>query len=226
MPEQLSFDLSVRPALGREDFFVSTANANALAMLDAREVWPNGKLLLTGPAGAGKTHLAHVWASEAGATVLPAGALLGLDIDASVDGPFCVEDVHLIAGDREAETQLFHVHNLALARGHALLLTARAAPARWGMVLPDLVSRLQGTTLVQIEAPDDALLGALYSKLFADRQLSPQPDVIPYLATNAPRSFDAAAEIVEDLDKAALSLGRRLTRDLARGVLARRTEAS
>jgi len=52
---QLAFDLPARTALGREDFFVSPANAQAVAMIDGWRDWPARKLVLCGPRGAGKT---------------------------------------------------------------------------------------------------------------------------------------------------------------------------
>ncbi|MGX9355537.1 chromosomal replication initiator DnaA [Roseobacteraceae bacterium S113] len=226
MAEQLSFDLSARPALGREAFFVSEANAVAVAMMDSWRDWPNGKLLLTGDHGAGKTHLAHVWAEDSGAAILPAVDLVQMPVEELARAAICVEDVDQIAGDDPAETQLFHLHNLALAEARPLLMTATGAPESWGIALPDLKSRLQGTSLVRIETPDEALLGALYMKLFSDRQLSPLPDVVPFLARNAPRRFELAGQIVEDMDKAALQDRKRLTRDLARRILAQHTNGA
>ncbi|KNX41442.1 DnaA regulatory inactivator Hda [Roseovarius tolerans] len=219
MAQQLSFDLPVRPALGREDFFVSPANAEAVAMIEGWQGWPSRKLILAGPAGAGKTHLTHVWAALSGAQMIAAQDLPDADIPTLAQGPIAVEDGHLIAGDRAAEDALFHLHNLTLADGHALLVTARTAPHLWGLTLPDLASRMQGTLLTELRAPDDALLSAVLMKLFADRQLSPSPDTIPYLARRIERSFDAARETVEALDRAALAQGRAITRSLAARVL-------
>lgn len=224
MARQLNFDLPVRRALGRDAFFVSDANATALAMIDGWRGWAGGKLLLSGPSGAGKTHLAHVWAGESGARILPAAALAEPEIDALAAGPLCIEDVHVVAGDRPRETALFHLHNLALARGHALLFTARGAPGRWGLCLPDLASRLQGTPVATILPPDEDLLAALFAKLFEDRQLSPLPDVVPYLARHAPRDFAVAREIVERMDATALAERRELSRELARRALNGQTE--
>lgn len=219
MAEQLHFDLSARPALGREAYFVSDANAVAVAMIDDWRNWPAGKLLLTGGFGAGKTHLAHVWAAECGARIVAASSLATADVAQLATGPICVEDIHEIAADAAAQEAAFHLHNLALAEGQPLLLTAQGAPGSWGLTLPDLASRLQGTTLVSIETPDTDLMGALFIKLFSDRQLSPHPDVVPYLARHAPRAFDLAGQIVEDIDRAALRDGREITRDLARSIL-------
>ena len=102
------------------------------------------------------------------------------------------------------------------------MMTGQGSPAQWRLALPDLASRLQGTSAARIERPDEALLGALFTKLFADRQINPGPEVIPYLARFSPRSFDAARTIVDDIDRAALSRGAKLTRKLAQLVLAER----
>jgi len=89
MTDQLTLDLPVKPALGRADFFVSEANRAAVALLEGWREWPDGKLLIHGPAGAGKSHLAQVFAA--------------------------VENADRIAGDGARETLLFHLHNMAHA---------------------------------------------------------------------------------------------------------------
>lgn len=218
MSEQLSFDLPARAALGREDYFVSSANALAVALIDALHNWPNQKLILTGPKGAGKTHLASVWAQQSGARIIAARDVADADIPALATGPIAVEDIDVIADDHRAQTALFHLHNLAAAEGQPLLMTARAAPQRVPYTLPDLASRLQAAQIAEIGAPDDALLSALLMKLFADRQINPAPDVIPYLAKRIDRSFAAAQDVVSRLDRASLDRGKSLTRAFAASV--------
>lgn len=219
MARQLSFDLPVRPALGRDDFFVSRANATAVAMIEGWRTWPARKLVLVGPRGAGKTHLAHVWAAQSGARIIPARDVAAADIPALAEGPVAVEDCDAIAGNRTAEDALFHLHNLALAEGQSLLFTAIAAPNHWHLALPDLASRMQGTPMVQIAAPDDELLLAVMMKLFADRQLSPAPPTLTYLVRRIDRSFAAASDIVARLDAAALEQRRPINTGLARDLL-------
>lgn len=221
MPKQLSFDLPSRPALGRNDFFVSPANAMAVATVDSWRSWPNGKLVLTGPAGAGKTHLASVWASDTQAQVLDAADLAQADILSFARGPLVVEDVDKIAGDVAAEHALFHVHNLMREVKQPLLLTGSSAPSLWPLLLPDLASRMQGTTVIALDQPDDALLTAVVTKLFADRQLNPTPAATAYLTTRIDRSFEAAGRIVAAIDREALSERRRITRKFAAKVLER-----
>ncbi|MCB4379175.1 chromosomal replication initiator DnaA, partial [Synechococcus sp. MU1644] len=85
--------------------------------------------------------------------------------------------------------------------------------------LPDLQSRVDAAGHAALDAPDDSLLGAVLAKLFSDRQLTPRPDVIPYLVTHMERSFAAARQIVADLDTASLAQKKPVTRNLAAACL-------
>jgi chromosomal replication initiation ATPase DnaA len=220
MPEQLPLPLPWRPALGRGDFFVAPSNAVALAQIDAWRGWPGGKLALTGPEGAGKTHLAHVWAADSGATLIAGAALAAADLPAlAAGGAVAVDDAAAVSGDRAAETALFHLHNLLAAAGGRLLVTGREPPARWPIALPDLASRLAAAGIARLDLPDDALITAVLAKLFADRQLAVAPALVPWLAQRCERSLAAAGRLVAQLDAAALASGRPITRALAQPFL-------
>ena len=215
IPAQLAFDLAHRPALGREAFFVAASNAMALAAIEDWRGWSGGRMLLVGPGGSGKTHLAHVFAAACrGAVVVSAKALADVPGLAALPG-VAVEDAELIAGDRDAETALFHLHNLMLAEGGRLLVTAATPPRDWGLTLPDLHSRMQAAPLVRVEAPCDALLAAVLVKLFADRQIDVTPPLIRWLVPRIERSFAGAGAAVARLDAAALAQGQPVTRKLA-----------
>lgn len=219
MAEQLGLDLPSVPALGRADFLVAPSNAQAFALIDGWQHWPGGKLLLCGPAGAGKTHLAHVFAAATGARIVPALGFDPEDIPGLAHGPVVVEDFPRAAGHREAETALFHLHNLCLAEGQPLLLTGRGRPADWPLDIPDLASRIVATPATHLAAPDDTLLAAVLAKLFADRQFTPAPDLIAYLLCRMDRSFEGARDLVSRLDAASLAEKRPITRALAARVL-------
>ncbi len=218
-PRQLPLDLRIRPALGREAFFVAPCNADAVALIDAWRGWPGRKLVLAGPPGAGKTHLAHVWAAAAGARMVAAAGLTEAGLPALARGPIAVEGADAVAGDPAAERTLFHLHNLSATEGGTLLLTADTPPATWPLVLPDLRSRLEAAPLARIAPPDDRTLRAVLVKLFADRQLSPSPAVIDVLAQRMDRSFAGARELVARLDAAALAERSAVTRPLALRIL-------
>jgi chromosomal replication initiation ATPase DnaA len=206
MARQLVLDLPFRAAMGRADFFVSAANAAAVAGLDGWRGWPGGKVLLTGPAGSGKTHLAHVFAAQAGARILAAADLPGHDPATLAEAPaLAIEDAERIAGDPAAEEALFHLHNAAAGRGTPLLLTARTPPARWGLGLPDLASRMQQAGLLALSPPDDALMGAVLVKLAADRQLALSPALVAYVLPRIDRSLAVVQAVVAALDAEALA---------------------
>jgi chromosomal replication initiation ATPase DnaA len=222
MSEQLAFDLPLRPALGRENFFVSPSNALALAIVDGWENWPSGKLVLVGPDGAGKTHLARMWADEHDAVIIKARDLPGAVIDALAACRFVVvEDADLLCDPdcgfsaQAAQDALFHLHNLTLAEGGCLLLTASSPPSRWPLTLPDLRSRMEATTVAQLESPDDTLLSAMLLKLFTDRQLAVTPGLITYIVRRMTRSHAAACDLVAALDALALSQGKPVSQTMA-----------
>ena len=219
MAEQLGFDLPVRTALGRDDFLVAPSNAVALSMVEAWRNWTPPKLVLSGPEGAGKTHLTHVWATDSGARIIAARDLDHTTVDALFDRAVAVEDVDQIAHDLDRQTAVFHLHNALQAAGLPLLMTGHAAPNLWRMSLPDLQSRVDAAGLAALDAPDDSLLGAVLAKLFTDRQLTPRPDVIPYLVTHMERSFAAARRIVATLDATSLARKKPITRALAASCL-------
>ena len=219
MAQQLGLNLPARTARGRDSFFAAPSNHMALAMIDSWTGWAQGKLVLTGPPGSGKTHLAHVWADLTGASVVQACDLKLDALPVLATGPLVVEDISDIASDHAAEETLFHLHNLMLAEGHPLLMTGTGPVTAWPVQLPDLKSRLQGTTAVALDPPDDMLLQALMVKLLADRQLTPKPTLVPYLMGRIERSFAAAIRIIEQLDTASIAGKRPITRALAAQVL-------
>jgi chromosomal replication initiation ATPase DnaA len=207
--------------MGRADFIESAANADTAATVCDPARWPEGRLALVGPAGAGKTHLVHALMAETGAARVPARDLDEAAVPALVAaGPVAVEDVDGDGGlGLAAEKALFHLLNLARAEGAPVVLTGRAAPARWPVALPDLASRLAAIAPVSLAPPDDALLTALIAKLLADRQLTHEAGLPAYLARRIERSCAAALDVVERLDRASYVERRNLTRRLAAAVL-------
>lgn len=210
---QLAFELSHIPALGSEDFFVSGSNEQAVKLIETWPQWAGPIAVIAGPEGSGKTHLANVWRARSGAQAFPASQLRSAVETALSDSQAIVlEDIDRAAID---EDLAFHLLNLARERGFNILITARSLPGVWTILLPDLRSRLRSAALVKIDEPDEALLGAVLVKLFADRQISVEPGVIGYLLRRMDRSMAAAQKLVDGLDRAAFAEQRRVTRQLA-----------
>ena len=75
MTGQLTFDLPLVQGWQRDAFLVTPATSAALAAVDNWKTWAGGRLLLIGPHGSGKTHLAHILADMAQALWVDAAAL-------------------------------------------------------------------------------------------------------------------------------------------------------
>jgi chromosomal replication initiation ATPase DnaA len=216
-PRQLAFALPHAESLSRDDFLEGPANTAALALIDAWPDWPNRIMLLVGPEGSGKSHLAAIWAEQAGARSTAAHALTAAEVPGALaTGALVIEDLNPSSYDERA---LFHLMNLAREDQAFVLMTARLSPSASSIDLRDLRSRLRAVPVITLTPPDDSLFRALLVKFCADRQLSIDESVVNYLATRIERSFAAARKAVERLDAEALRLGRPVTRALAAELL-------
>jgi chromosomal replication initiation ATPase DnaA len=212
-PRQLAFTLPHAESLTRDNFLEGPANAAGLALIDAWPEWPGRTMLLVGPEGSGKSHLAAMWAENAGARSTTAHALSAADVPAALaTGALVVEDLKPGAFDERA---LFHLLNLAREDQAYVLITARVPPSAFESELRDLRSRLRALPAVSLLEPDEQLFRALIVKFCADRQLAVDEALIGYLATRIERSYISVRQAVELLDREGLRLGRPVTRALA-----------
>jgi chromosomal replication initiation ATPase DnaA len=218
-PRQLTLDLAHRSALDREDFLISESNAAAVELIDAAQMWPHRALLLTGPQGSGKSHLANVFRLTHSSDLIEAAALsedaIGL-MEAA--GALVVENIDRGSVD---ERVLFHLLNMGRQGRGLVLMTSRVAPGQLAFTLPDLRSRVRGLPVAQIETPDDFLLQAVLVKLFADRQLAVEPAVVRFLTMRMERSMQAANAVVGEIDRLALAMRRKVSKQLAQTALDR-----
>ena len=213
----MPLDLALRPKLSRDDVVTGKSNRAAVEIIDLWPAWPSPIAVLAGPNGSGKTHLARAWAAKSNALALQADKLASIPIPEASSQAFLIEDIGEAALD---ETALFHLANSVRQHGGSLLLTSKLRPLSWNVTLPDLKSRLQSATVVEIAEPDDSLLLAVLAKLFADRQVIVEANVSDYLVTRMERSFSEAVRIVAQLDTLALEKKARITRSLAASIFA------
>jgi chromosomal replication initiation ATPase DnaA len=212
-PHQLALDLPVDVRHGVEDFLVGPSNEAAYGLVESWPAWPDAFAGIIGPEGAGKTHLAAIWAEAAHAWTVAASALTAAEVPHLVsNGALVIEDCDRGPLD---EAAFFHLMNAIKARGGHLLMTAGHAPDHWGLATPDLRSRLRLAPQAEIAPPDDMLLKAVLVKLFLDRQLIVDMSVVETLSMRMERSFAAARQLVDALDKQALERGKRVTRAMA-----------
>jgi chromosomal replication initiation ATPase DnaA len=216
-PRQLAFALPHAESFTRDNFLEGPANAAGLALVDSWPDWPNRIMQLVGPEGAGKSHLAAIWAEQAGARSTSAHALTAAAVPGALaTGALVVDDLKSSDVDERA---LFHLLNLAREEGASILITSRVPPSALQIELHDLRSRLRAIPTVLLLPPDDQLFRALIVKFCTDRQLGVDESVVSYLTTRIERSYAAVRKVVELLDAEALRLGRPVTRALAAELL-------
>ena len=216
-PRQLAFALPHAESLTRDNFLEGPANAAGLALIDGWPEWPNRLMVLAGPEGSGKSHLAAIWTEQAGARSTAAHALTPANVPGALaTGALVVEDLRSQDFDERA---LFHLLNLAREDQAYVLITAREPPSALPVELRDLRSRLRAVPAVSLLPPDDRLFRALIVKFCADRQLAIDEALVSYLTTRIERSYAAVRQAVELLDREALRLGRPVTRALAAELL-------
>jgi chromosomal replication initiation ATPase DnaA len=216
-PRQLNLALGYRESFDRADFLPGRGNETAFALVDRWPDWPARVMALTGPEGAGKSHLAAIWAKAAAGDVIAGAAIDAPSVPQALSrGALVIEDADRGGIDEPA---LFHLLNLAKEQSAFVLITARQAPSGWPVALPDLASRLRALPVVTLDPPDDALLSAVLVKLFADRQLAVDERLIDFLVHRIERSFAAARAAVAELDQEAMRLKRPVNRALAAEIL-------
>ncbi|OCJ18249.1 hypothetical protein A6U87_04970 [Rhizobium sp. AC44/96] len=213
--EQLPLAFSHDAATGRDDLLISERLAAAVSIVDAWPQWPSPVVILAGPVGSGKTHLANIWKEHSGAVSIHPKVGANAAVEAA-SNPVLFEDVDRVGFD---DTELFHVINSVRENGNSLLMTSRLWPMSWPVELADLRSRLKAATVVEIGEPDEDLLSQVIVKLFSDRQLYIDDKLVLYIVARMERSLNAAQTIVERLDRLALSRGTKITRSLAAEVL-------
>ncbi|MFO0456035.1 MAG: hypothetical protein ACK5ZH_00495, partial [Alphaproteobacteria bacterium] len=177
---QLPMKFTLPVSYAAADFILGDANRSAATILDDLSRWPEPVLALVGPSGAGKTHLLH-WLMERHQGVLLDAASIGSPPPA----PFwALDDIAQFKG----EEALVRLMNDCRAGAGKLLLAASEQPSRLVTRLPDLHSRLSAVITLTLAPPDEAMLAALLTKHFTDRQLRVAPEVIAYLVARMERS--------------------------------------
>ncbi len=213
--EQLPLAFGHEARSTRDDLLIGAPLEAAVSMIDRWPDWPSPVVILAGPPGSGKSHLASIWKQEAHAEAITPKA--GSNVSQiAAHQPVLFEDADRVPFD---DAELFHTINAVRQNGTTLLMTARSWPSLWPVTLSDLKSRLKAATMVEIGEPDDELLAQVLVKLFSDRQLFADDRLVSYLAARMERSMAAASQIVDRLDRLALARGVKISRSLAAEVL-------
>lgn len=192
---------STPPRLTREAFVVSASNDGALKALDAWRLSNESLLVICGPKGAGKTHLAGILARD-------------------FPGVAIVDD----ASDAHTPAELFRLIEKAREEGGRIAIAGRGDPKDWAAGFDDLKTRLNAAVRITLVEPDEALLRAVIVKVFNDRQLRAPETIADYAAPRLPKTFAAAQAFVAALDALSIEKGQPIGLKLAREAVANLSE--
>jgi chromosomal replication initiation ATPase DnaA len=218
---QLPLELGHNVSLAEADFVVGEGNRMAYAHIAAFPNWSGPLTLIVGPAKAGKSHLARIFADRTGARTPAPDALEGLARDGGT-APLVLEDVDRPGYD---EAALFHLLNQSMRDGRPLLMTAQEPVAHWPYQTEDLRSRARLAAQFAVAAADDIQLSQMFAKLYSDRQVTVEPKVVAYLIARMERSPEEAVALADLTDRLALARGTAITRAVAAEALAQRGTA-
>lgn len=205
---QLPLHLPVEAGSNHADFVVTGSNARVTEFLWSWPQWQGTLVILVGPVGSGKSHLAKIWASQSSAVLINASDLVDSQPVDLGRHNVIIENVGAspVSGAPPLdEVKLFHLINTLREHNKSALFLSRQWPQAWGLQLADLSSRLRTATVQELPEPDDELLRSVLMKLFSDRQLSVDVAVINYLALRMERSIGAAEQIVNFIDTQAMA---------------------
>lgn len=211
---QLAFSWPAIPTYRWEDFIVSEANAQAVALV---EHWPEASeaattaplAWLVGPACSGKTHLARHWKERVGGVDLSPAQLGTMGSEQLLGGArrAVMEDIEAVAD----ESAFFHLLRHVELTHSCLLLTSSVEEAQLPFQRPDVKSRMAAAMKAQIQQPDEVLVQGFLTKAFADRQWRVAEPIIHYLVARTERTYFALQLLVQKLEMLILSTGRELT---------------
>ncbi|MAR79341.1 MAG: hypothetical protein CMM18_03820 [Rhodospirillaceae bacterium] len=212
---QYNFEFKNIPAFERKDFIVSSSNFEAVSWLDKWPNWEKSGIFFYGAPGSGKTHLIHSWKFKTGGLILNEKNSSNFSINK------IYENKHLAVDNASKipEKTLLHVINICIEEKGTIFILDREAPARWEVSLKDLESRLRAMTTVELKNPDDKLIEQLFFKLFYDRQIKINDDVVKYLVKRVERDFEYIQSIVEIIDTKSFSYKKEITIPFVAGVL-------
>jgi len=177
-------------------------------------------IFLWGADGSGKSHLLQAacrLAQELGIAPLyvPLAEVAELSpslLESAETAPLvCLDDVERIAGKPEWEMALFTLTERLRAAGGTLISAANSPPARLGLRLPDLTSRLAWGTVYALEPLSDAEKLEAIRLRAHNRGFEMPEEVVQYILSRYPRDLRSLFDLLERIDRASLVQQRRVT---------------
>lgn len=205
------------------DSYKSEINLNIVSQLKAfitqQQETPHG-FYLFGLPSAGKSHLLHAsssYAAQAGKTsvCLSCAELIQLPV-AVLDGLeqidlICLDDIHLIAGNKLWEQAIFDLYNRVLEQNNYFLISGNESAQQLGLSLADLVSRLSWGLIEQVKPLEDIDKITALQHRAMQRGLILSDEAVKFLLNRLSRDMGSLITSLDVLDKASIQEQRKIT---------------
>ncbi|HYV96719.1 MAG TPA: DnaA/Hda family protein [Gemmatimonadaceae bacterium] len=223
-------------AYARASFEVSTSNALAARAADAIIAEPGARynpFVIHGPAGVGKTHLAHAIGNALAArgmrvacvtaprftdeliSAIGAGTVNRWRARYRAVDALVVEDVDQLASRERSQEELFHIINALLAAGKQMVFTSSEPPRRVPELEERLRTRFDAGLVAPIGVPDRALREKVAIRVLTQDGQQADADAVHAIAEKAVPSL---RELIAQVHRLALSFdGGALTAAMVRG---------
>ena len=210
--KQLYFDMPDKTALGIEDYIITESNSFAFDLISRMIKGEINQGVISGPSFSGKTHLSKILIKNIGSN-----ESLYIDRDykkiiekVGSSNLIVIENIDKVIENR-SEEDLFHIINFTKESDKKLLMTSGKSISNIEFKLEDLKSRLNAILEAKIMQPDDELMKLVLIKIFNDKQLLINPNVIDFLMSRLERSYKSINDFIEKIDKFSLERGKKIT---------------
>ena len=210
--KQLYFDMPDKTALGIEDYIITESNSFAFDLISRMMKGEINQGVISGPSFSGKTHLSKILIKNIGIN-----ESLYIDRDykniierVGSSNLIVIENIDKVLEDK-SEEDLFHIINFTKENDKKLLMTSCKSISNIEFKLEDLKSRLNAILEAKIMQPDDELMKLVLIKIFNDKQLLINPNVINFLKSRIERSYKSINDFIEKIDKFSLEKGKKIT---------------
>ena len=225
---QLVLDIKLRHDATFENFLVGNNSELISALQFASKVQGENNYYCWATKGCGLSHLLQATCHAASqnnfqSMYIPLAEfkVFGPDILEGIESLdlICIDDLQLIAGDKQWEEALFHAFNRLRDAGKYLILGSRLAPGEMPIQLKDLHSRLHSGVCFQIKELNDQDKILLLQQDAKRRGFELSQDIAKYLINHYPRDMATQLDILQKLDLASLVKKHRVTLPFVKSTL-------
>ena len=226
--KQLGFNFLNEDNYNINNFIVFDSNIEAYYFLNKNKedenILDNQLIFLSGERKCGKTHLGCIWKQKHNAKTLNYKELFLLKIeDFVVKVNNCIEkfDYYLLddLGDDFEEDKLFYLLNTVLINNSAILIISQQNIFKKKIRLKDLKSRISSAVNLKIKKLLKSVKTMLLVKLFSDKQISANGEVLKYLTKKLPNDYWSVCDFVDKVEWVLIENSCRLTVGLVKDVV-------